>query len=324
MRKEVQQMNYADGAAALSPATNTLSPNNVQCKSAEGLLDPMAVGSAQQASVQAKGNIQRTPAESETESEQAPATNNEEEQVEPSRYEEALKKVGEAFLKTETGKRLLEEVERFALSRDGGIIGAIVGVPLLASMVANEWNIPEKLFDLIPAIQLGAKASLKITPLWKGPLTKRPTEWGGSVTLDLSKLVFGEGNKDAPAPGRVTRDRSRFLFRGRVLDEQARPFDGACTVHLVDRRNTSVAMTQVYGGSYEIRFYANPAMENERQYKVVAVPTGLTPYDKASTDVNLADQATDNVVGAVFVMKKLFTDGQTRTIHTDYSPALPQ
>jgi len=238
-------------------------------------------------------------------------------------YTGALKKVGETFLKTETGKKLVEEVKNFALG-DGAPITAMVGVQALVTMVAQEWDVPSFLFDLIPEIELGDKVSMKITPIWKGPLTRKPDEWGGTVTLDLSKVVWGSGPETAPEPGKVAKDRTKFWFTGRVLDDKASPFAESCTAHIVDTSNKSVAMTNVYDGNFKIGFWANPGDEAQNKYKVVVVPRGFTAFDKASTDVDLSKvyrpKVDKQVVKLMFMLTRKYTDGTT-TMHMDYPVA---
>jgi hypothetical protein len=79
MRNELLQMNYAEGAAALSPATNTVSPNNVQQTASpdvepqmaqmmfggesRGILVPGAWGSAHAKGVCSKAGIPKTVSE---------------------------------------------------------------------------------------------------------------------------------------------------------------------------------------------------------------------------------------------------------------------
>ncbi|MFP4542073.1 MAG: DUF4157 domain-containing protein [Opitutales bacterium] len=112
--------------------------------------------------------------------------NPKEEKTEEEKYKEALKKTGEAFLKTETGKRLKKQAEElgkdFVATTEGKVITGVAVSGLLAGLIAANESLPIQ----PPAIPLDfIHPGLKGNILYEGSM-REPTKAG-------LKLTFGSG-----------------------------------------------------------------------------------------------------------------------------------
>ncbi len=97
-----------------------------------------------------------------------------------------LEKALRDWQQTEEGKKNLALLKAAGVKKEKPEEKILRGAAsILAAIVANEMKIPQKVFDLIPEIELGEDVKLKIKPIWKGTLGKPPKEWGGTVTLTI-------------------------------------------------------------------------------------------------------------------------------------------
>jgi len=99
-------------------------------------------------------------------------------------YEEAIKTSAMAFLKTPLGLSLIDEAKEFAATPGGMTLTGLAGLTALGVWVAEDLDVPQGVFSVIPAIELSDTARLNIRPIWKGPI-RRPTELGGMITFEL-------------------------------------------------------------------------------------------------------------------------------------------
>lgn len=89
---------------------------------------------------------------------------------------EAIKKVGEAALETETGKKIQKKVKGFLLSKQGLPVSIMLGTTGIAALVATNTD--------VPSIPIPLSDNIKLTIDLEGPLTK-PTGVMATFRLDF-------------------------------------------------------------------------------------------------------------------------------------------
>ena len=206
------------------------------------------------------------------------------------KYKDAAKKVAEAWLETETGKKLKEKAKEFAFSKKGLPLTVIVGTQALAAMIANEMDLP--IGSLSVDVTLGTigdkEFTLQLKPIWEGPIND-PSEYGGMVTLTISDFIKRD---TGPEPGSPAKERAKFVFQGQLEKPDGKAPDCNDLVVLVNANNQAVRkdMTHPGSGKYKLEWWAKPWAEG-RDYKLMVIPGagGPTSYKKVTIPINLND-----------------------------------